>query len=159
MEDVKVRTLQLTSTAFAAGASISDRHTCEGANESPPLEWSGAPAGTRSFALIVDDPDAPSGTFVHWLAWDIPGNATELRANTGPQDIPPTQGRNGFGKPGYGGPCPPQGHGTHHYYFRLYALDSTLGLPTGTTRGRLEAAMRDHVLASAQLMGRYQRGR
>jgi hypothetical protein len=157
--DVKTITLEITSPAFAAGAMIPHPFTCEGANHSPPLAWGTAPHGTRAFALIVDDPDAPGGTWVHWIAWDIPGDSTGLHEHVKPTDRPPTQGINSFGKPGYGGPCPPPGHGAHRYYFRLYALDQPLGLGPTATRAELDAAMRAHVLARAELMGKYRRER
>lgn len=155
--EVKTRTLAITSTAFAMGARIPPTYTCEGTDRSPPLAWDGAPEGTRSFALIVDDPDAPAGTWVHWLAWDMAADATELREDVKPTDSPPTQGLNSFGKPGYGGPCPPVGHGAHRYFFRLYALDKQVGLPPTATRAEVEAAMDGHVLARAELMGKYRR--
>lgn len=157
--DVKTRTLEISSPAFAPGAPIPRTCTCEGENRSPPLSWAGAPQGTRAFALIVDDPDAPAGTWVHWIAWDIPGDATELREDVKPTDSPPTQGISSFGKPGYGGPCPPRGHGTHRYFFRLHALDQPLGLPPTATRAELDDAMDGHVLARAELVGTYRRDR
>jgi hypothetical protein len=145
----------LTSTAFADGASIPRQHTCDGANQSPQLIWADPPAGTRSFVLIVDDPDAPSGTFTHWVLVDIPASASELSAGQGAGGI---GGRNDFGRTGYGGPCPPRGHGVHRYYFRLSALDSpSLNLGRNPTRDSVQDKMRGHVLATAELMGRYER--
>jgi Raf kinase inhibitor-like YbhB/YbcL family protein len=148
---------QLFSTAFADGGSIPALHTCEGADLSPTLEWSGEPGGTHSFALIVDDPDAPAGTWNHWLLWDVPSKIHNL-----PQGFKPgmagVSGRNDFGRTGYGGPCPPKGHGPHRYFFKLYALGlETLGLREGTKRPDLDRAMAGRVLAEAQFMGRFER--
>ena len=144
----------LTSPAFAAGAAIPARFTCDGADVSPPLAWTGAPATTRSLVLSVRDPDARD--FVHWVAYEIPG-ATD---GSLPEAIARSasslkQGRNDFGKDGYGGPCPPSG--THHYVFRLAALDATLGLGDGKKAADVEAAMKGHVLATAELTGTYKR--
>jgi Raf kinase inhibitor-like YbhB/YbcL family protein len=143
----------LTSSAFANGGAIPSRYTCDGENLSPPLTWSGAPNGSRSLALIVDDPDAPVGTFTHWLAWGIDPEAGGLAEG----QPAPVEGRNDFGVIGYGGPCPPPGHGPHRYFFNLYALDSELGLPPGASRLQLERALVGHVLAPAELVGIYQR--
>ena len=152
--------MQITSSAFQPGAPIPRRHTCEGEDVSPPLAWREAPAGTRSFALIMDDPDAPVGTFTHWILWDIPGEASSLEEGMAKAAEVGSikQGRNDFRSIGYGGPCPPRGHGPHRYFFKLYALDvPTLGLAGGSSRGRLETAMRGHILAEAQVMGTYER--
>lgn len=150
--------IQVTSAAFEAGGAIPAKHTCDGANVSPPLAWTAAPAGTRSFALIVDDPDAPSGTFTHWVLFNLPASATGL-----PEAVPPRpvlddgarQGTSSFRRVGYGGPCPPRG--THRYFFKLYALDAMLDLESGAAKDDLTAAMRDHVLDEGELMGRYAR--
>jgi len=142
------------SSAFAEGAMIPALHTCQGADVSPTLEWAGEPAGTRSFTLIVDDPDAPAGVWVHWLLYDIPAKVHTL--SQGVQSTALT-GTNSFGKAKYGGPCPPHGN-PHRYYFRLYALDrASLGLPAGANRAELEHAMAAHILAEAQYMGRFKR--
>jgi Raf kinase inhibitor-like YbhB/YbcL family protein len=147
----------LTSPMFADGQPIPAQFTCDGTDTPPPLQVTDAPEGTRSFALIMDDPDAPNGTFTHWLAYDIPstGAGSSERA-----ELQATAGRtllNGFGRSGYGGPCPPRGHGSHRYYFTLHALDvSSLDLP-GTTRDDLEAAVTAHSLSMARMMGRYER--
>jgi hypothetical protein len=147
----------LSSPSFADGAVIPRRHTCDGDNRSPRLTWGDAPPGTRSFALVVDDPDAPSGTFTHWVLFDVPSSTSEL------PDAPPLgtvgrSGRNSFGKSGYGGPCPPKGHGPHRYFFKLSALDvDSVKLNEGATKAQLEATMEGHVLATAQLVGRYER--
>jgi Raf kinase inhibitor-like YbhB/YbcL family protein len=151
--------MQLSSTAFTEGAPIPAMYTCDATNVSPPLKWSGVPAGAKSLALIVDDPDAPSGTWVHWVLYDLPATASEL-----PEDLPKSQyvaggakqGLNDFRHLGYGGPCPPHGK-PHRYFFKLYALDALLDLKPGATKQDLERAMEKHILAQAQLMGTYQR--
>jgi len=151
--------LRLTSPAFTNGASIPREHTCDGADLSPALQWEDVPAQTRSFALIVDDPDAPAGTWVHWVIFDLPATTRQLaRGVPGDGQLPSgaRQGRNDFKRVGYGGPCPPRGP-AHHYHFRLYALDATLGLSAGASRADVDAAMRGHVLAHAELVGVYQR--
>jgi Raf kinase inhibitor-like YbhB/YbcL family protein len=150
--------LTITSTAFDEGGMIPSQYTCDGAEISPPLSWSGVPEGTASLALISDDPDAPMGTWVHWVLFNVPADATSL-----PEKIPPDQtlsdgslqGVNDSGKFGYGGPCPPGG--THRYYFKLYALDTLLALSERVTKQDLLDAMEGHILAEGQLMGRYQR--
>ena len=149
---------KLTSTAFSNGADIPTKYTCDGADVSPALSWSGAPQGTRSFALIADDPDAPSGTFTHWVLYAIPASTTQLS-----EGLPKTeqtdigrQGRSGFGRAGYGGPCPPPGK-PHRYFFKLFALDTDLNLSPGASRADLERAMKGHVLEQSEWMGRYQR--
>jgi len=149
-------TLQLTSPAFAAEGIIPVQYTCTGKNTSPELNWTGAPEGTKSFALIVNDPDAPVGTWVHWVIFNIPaemrqlpeafGNDKELADGT-------RQGRNSSNAFGYQGPCPPSG--THRYYFKLYALDTTLDLAAGAKKDELLSALDSHVLAKAELMGTY----
>ncbi len=148
---------QLMIPAFRNGEAIPALHSCEGADISPALEWSGEPGGTFSFALIVDDPDAPAETWNHWLLWDIPATAHALAQGLRPGSLG-VSGTNDFGRPGYGGPCPPKGHGPHRYYFRLYALSaSSLGLKSGTKRSSLDAALHGRVLAKAEYMGRYER--
>ena len=148
---------QLAVDAFAQGDRIPRRHTCEGENLSPSLSWKGEPAGVRSFALIMDDPDAPGGTWNHWLLFDIPPSVHSLaEGHKAGQDS--TSGANDFGKLGYGGPCPPRGHGPHRYFFRLYALGVPgLKVPRGAKRSEIDRALRGHVLAEAQYMGRYER--
>ena len=143
----------LTSPAFRPRGSIPARHSCQGANVSPPLRWSAPPAGTRSFALILDDPDAPGGTFTHWVAWGIPASARMLGAGK----APPLEGATSFGAVGYGGPCPPPGDGPHRYVFTLYALDAKPALARGVSKSRLLRAVRGHVLATATLVGTYER--
>ncbi len=146
---------RITSPAFAEGADIPLRHTCDGDNLSPRLTWTDVPEGTRSFALIVDDPDAPGGTFTHWVLYDIPGEAREL----GQGGAIGKSGRNSFGRSGYGGPCPPHGDPPHRYRFTLHALDvPSVAVRTGT-REEVGAAMERHVLGTAQLVGRYRRQR
>jgi Raf kinase inhibitor-like YbhB/YbcL family protein len=144
---------ELTSTAFADGAPIPTKYTADGRNISPPLTWSFLPEGTRSLVLIVHDPDAPSGDFIHWLAWNIdpePGGLSEGEAA-------PTEGANGRGETGYMGPSPPPGHGPHRYFLDLHALDSEIDLEPGASREQLEAAFDGHELAKAQLIGTYER--
>jgi Raf kinase inhibitor-like YbhB/YbcL family protein len=150
--------MQLTSAAFPQGSVIPDTYTCRGANLSPPLSWSGTPPDAKSLALIVDDPDAPKGVFTHWIAWNIPtersGLAPGLPAAGQADSL--YQGSNDFGRAGYGGPCPPQGHGPHRYVFRIYALDTTLHLPPGAARSDLEKALEGHVVDQAELVGKYE---
>ncbi|NJD86386.1 MAG: YbhB/YbcL family Raf kinase inhibitor-like protein [Betaproteobacteria bacterium] len=156
--------LTLKSTAFAADGEIPARYTCEGEDVSPPLAWSGAPAGTKSFALIVDDPDAPDPaapkmTWVHWVLYDIPANAGGLYEDVDPAKLPAgtREGVNDWGRTGYGGPCPPIGR--HRYFHKLYALDAVLGDLGRPKKAALEKAMKGHVLAEAVLVGTYQKGR
>ena len=139
---------------FAAGETIPKRHTCEGVDVSPAIDWSDVPESTKSFALIVDDPDAPGGTWNHWLVWDIPADRGGLTEG----DRAGVSGTNDFGKPGYGGPCPPKGHGPHRYFFRLYAVDAkSLHLKPGARRDDLDRALRTHKTVEATYMGRYER--
>ncbi|HUI82734.1 MAG TPA: YbhB/YbcL family Raf kinase inhibitor-like protein [Candidatus Binatia bacterium] len=150
-------TLTLTSSAFGPGAQIPSQYTCKGNDISPPLQWSGAPPHAVSFAIIMDDPDAPAGTWVHWVMWNLPAHSHSLPEAVHKQeqlDDGSRQGRNSFRKTGYGGPCPPRG-ATHRYFFRLYALDSKLELAPGTGRSELDAAMKGHVLAQAEHMGTF----
>ena len=150
--------LKLNSTAFEEGGMIPAQYTCDGQNISPPLTWSGVPDGAKTLALICDDPDAPRGTWVHWVVYQIPSTEKGL-----PENVParPTldsgarQGTNDFKKTAYGGPCPPSG--THRYFFKLYALDADLNLPPGATKDQLLKAMDTHTLAQGQLMARYKR--
>jgi len=147
---------QVFSPAFADGGWIPDLHTCQGADVSPSLEWTGEPPETRSFALVLDDPDAPVGTWNHWLLYDIAPKMHNLAQ--GYKTGMGLGGLNSWDKPGYGGPCPPKSHGPHRYFFRLYALDvPTLGLAAQARRDALDKAMKGHVLAEAQYMGRYER--
>ncbi len=150
--------MELKSAAFQPGEMIPAKYTCDGPDVSPPLSWSDPPAGTKSFALISDDPDAPVGTWVHWVIWNIPATARLLGANLPKEESLPngaSQGTTDFRRIGYGGPCPPSG--THRYFFKLYALDSTLNLAASTTKKDLEKAMQGHILAQAELMGKYRR--
>jgi len=151
-------TFQLTSLAFNAGEPIPRKYTCDGENISPPLQWTGSPADTKSFALIADDPDAPVGTWVHWVLYNIPASSTHLpKALPNSATLPDgsVQGTNSWPKLGYGGPCPPSG--THRYYFKLYALDARTSLPSSATKEQLLSAMQGHVLAQTELMGTYRR--
>ena len=148
---------RLTSSAFSDGANIPKLHTCEGADLSPALEWSGEPAGVGSYALVVDDPDAPAGVWNHWLLWDIPASTHALAQGFKVGQIGES-GANDFGRPGYGGPCPPKGHGPHRYFFKLCALDlPSLGLRRGAKRSELDRSLKGHILAETQTMGRYER--
>jgi Raf kinase inhibitor-like YbhB/YbcL family protein len=148
---------KLVVSAFEEGGAIPKLHTCDGADVSPSLEWTGEPRDTKSFALIADDPDAPAGTWNHWLLWDIPASVHALAQSFKSGKLG-MSGTNDFGKPGYGGPCPPRGHGPHRYFFKLHALDvESLGLRAGARRADLDRALRTHVLAEAQYMGRYER--
>jgi Raf kinase inhibitor-like YbhB/YbcL family protein len=149
----------MTSTAFASGAGIPKTHTADGRDVSPSLRWEDPPSGAQSFALICDDPDAPMGTWVHWVIWNIPANARGL--NEAAQHIKTltdgaAQGKNDFGRIGYGGPSPPAGK-PHRYFFRLYALKEKLPLEPGASRGDLERAMQGKVLGTAELFGTYRR--
>lgn len=145
---------QLQVDSFGEGAPIPKRFTCDGDDVSPTLHWAGEPAGTKSFTLIMDDPDAPGGTWNHWLLWEIPANVHSILEGGSAG----TSGTNDFGRSGYGGPCPPRGKGPHRYFFRLYAVDTaSLGLAAGAKRPALEKALRRHVLGEAQYMGRYGR--
>jgi Raf kinase inhibitor-like YbhB/YbcL family protein len=151
--------LALKSSAFAPGGEIAKKYSCEGDDVSPALEWSGAPAHTASFALIMDDPDAPVGTWVHWVLWNLPASTQELPAGVAKLeqlDDGTRQGRNSSKKVGYIGPCPPPGK-PHRYFFRLYALDKMLVLAAGANRAGLEEAMKGHVLGQAEYMGTYKR--
>jgi len=149
----------IRAEAFNPGTDIPRKFSCQGSDVSPALVWTDPPAGTQSLVLIVDDPDAPAGTWVHWVLYDLPPNAHRLD-----EALPPAgdvagggrQGTNDFGKTGYGGPCPPPGK-PHRYFFKLYALDSRLNLKAGATKLDVEQAMKGHVLAKAEVMGRYRR--
>jgi Raf kinase inhibitor-like YbhB/YbcL family protein len=144
--------MKITSSAFQEGADIPSKFTCDGADTSPALQVADVPSGAKSLALIVDDPDAPSGLFTHWIVWNISPQTSTIEEGSAPKGV---QGTNDFGKSGYGGPCPPSG--THRYYFKIFALDRELDLPAGTKRSQLDAAMKGHVVAEGQLMGRYAR--
>jgi len=153
------KAITVTSTAFREGEAIPKQYTADGKDLSPPLAWTGVPEGTRSLGLISEDPDAPRGTWVHWVLWDLPPETRELSEGVPAQETLPSgarQGKNDFGKVAYNGPAPPPGS-AHRYYFKLYALDATLDLPPGATKKQLLEAMGGHVLAQGQLMGRYQR--
>jgi Raf kinase inhibitor-like YbhB/YbcL family protein len=151
-------TIQVRSDAFVEGGMIPRRYTCDGEDVSPPLSWEAGPEGTKSIALICDDPDAPGGTFVHWVLYDLPGNTQELREDMPRDKTLPSgakQGVNGFGRTGYGGPCPPRG--THRYFFKVYALDAMTNLPPGRSKADLLGIMEGHILARGQIMGTYNR--
>jgi Raf kinase inhibitor-like YbhB/YbcL family protein len=148
----------LESTAFADGGGIPRRYTCDAGDVSPPLAWSEPPDGVESYALVVEDPDAPGGTWVHWVVFNLPPSATSLPENASELACLPdtaTQGTNGWGRLGYGGPCPPSG--THRYQFRLFALDDTVDLGPDASSADLALAREGHVLAEATLVGLYAR--
>ncbi len=150
--------MEIISSAFNEGMLIPKKFTCDDMDISPPLKWSHAPEGTKTFALICDDPDLPAGTWVHWVLFNLPANVTELSENVPDLEVLPNgarQGTNDFGKIGYGGPCPPGG--THRYYFKLYALAKALNVEPGSSKSELLKAMEGHILSEGQLMGRYKR--
>ncbi len=150
--------IKITSSAFAESGMIPPKYTCDGQDVSPPLRWGSVPEGTRSIALICDDPDAPMGTFVHWVLYNLPAEARELPEGVPVQETLPNgarQGTSDFGTTGYGGPCPPGG--THRYFFKIYALDAPVELSAGATKAELLGAMEGHILAQGQLMGKYRR--
>lgn len=151
----------VTSKNFMDGNCLPIDQTCEGRNVSPHLAWGGAPSSRgKSFSIICDDPDAPSGTWVHWVIFNIPATLNELPEDVhaqGTLDSGARQGKNDFGTVGYGGACPPKGHGVHHYFFKVYALDVMLNLQSGISKSDLEQAMKGHVLAQGCLMGTYSR--
>lgn len=150
--------IQIKSSAFEEGGMIPAKYTCDDIDISPPLAWNSVPDGTKSLALICDDPDAPMGTWVHWVIFNLPADIKELSENIPPQKTLANgakQGKNDFGKIGYGGPCPPGG--THRYFFKLYALDAEFDLDSGATKKQLLKAMEGHILAAGQLIGKYKR--
>jgi Raf kinase inhibitor-like YbhB/YbcL family protein len=152
--------LKIYSSAFEDGGMIPSKYTCDGADISPPLAWSGLPEGTKSIAIINDDPDAPMGTWVHWVIYNIPPTAQGLAEDIKRVEKLPDgtlQGKNSWGRIGYGGPCPPGG--THRYFFKIYALDKMLNLKPGATKEELLTAMKGHILAQAQFYGKYSRKR
>jgi len=158
-ENAQGGTMKISSDAFAANETIPKKFTCDGPDASPKLTWSEPPAKTQSFALIMDDPDAPAGTWVHWVLFDLPAETRELAEGVAKQEQLANgarQGRNDFGKIGYGGPCPPPGN-PHRYFFKLYALDAKLNLNAGVAKADLERAMYGHTLAHSDLIGRYGR--
>jgi Raf kinase inhibitor-like YbhB/YbcL family protein len=151
--------MTISSAAFREGESIPQQFTCDGEDASPPLSWSGVPQAARSLAVICDDPDAPAGTWVHWVLWNLPPSTPSLPGGVPNEGTLPggiQQGKNSWPLTGYNGPCPPPGK-AHRYFFKLYALDSEMTLPDGSGKAALEKAMQDHILAQAQLMGTYGR--
>ena len=154
VDNATLAKLSLTSDGFQNGHPIPAQYSCDGADQTPTLHWSDPPAGTKSFALVIDDPDAPSGTFRHWGVFDIPASARSM----GGGQRAGTEVTNDFGKPGYGGPCPPKGHGPHHYHFKLFALDADrLGLSADAKVADVENAARKHAIAQGELVGIYER--
>lgn len=162
-KDTKLMTIKITSSAFESGSTIPKLYTCDDKNVSPPLSWTGVPAEAKSLALVCDDPDAPRGIWSHWVLIGIDPRVSEIDSGIEPAERvalkpgidPAFQGKNDFGKIGYGGPCPPSG--THRYYFRLYALDRTLDLKPGATRAEVLKAIEGRILAEGELMGKYAR--
>jgi Raf kinase inhibitor-like YbhB/YbcL family protein len=149
----KMTTLTITCQAFTHGEAIPARFTCDGKDVNPALEWGAPPTGSRSLALIMDDPDAPVGTWVHWVVWNIQPNTKQIKENSVPDGA--LQGLNSWKRNSYGGPCPPSG--THRYFFKLYALDMTLDLPATATKADLEKVIKGHILAQGEIMGTYRR--
>ncbi len=150
--------IKITSSAFEDGGMIPAKYTCDGADVSPPLQWDAVPEGTKSIALICDDPDAPMGTWVHWVLFNLLAEARELAENIPAEETLPNgamQGVSDFGRIGYGGPCPPGG--THRYFFKVYALDTKVDLQAGTDKRQLLKAMEGHILEQGQLIGEYKR--
>jgi Raf kinase inhibitor-like YbhB/YbcL family protein len=144
--------MKITSSAFQEGGNIPSKFTCDGSDTSPPLQITGVPSAAKSLVLIADDPDAPSGLFTHWLIWNIPPQTNSVAEGSAPKGV---EGTNDFGKSGYRGPCPPPG--THRYSFKIFALDRELDLRSGAKRNPLDAAMKGHVIAQGELVGRYAR--
>ena len=158
MKTSTVSKMSVSSTAFKDGGMIPAKYTCDGQDVSPALRWDSVPDSTQSLALICDDPDAPHGTFVHWVLYNLPSETRELPENMAADAELPNgarQGTNDFGQTGYNGPCPPGG--THRYFFKVYALDGPVNLPSGARKTDLLKAMRDHILAEGQIMGKYKR--
>ena len=145
-------TMKITSSAFHEGGNIPSKFTCDGSDTSPPLQITGVPSGARSLVLIADDPDAPGGLFTHWLVWNISPQNNSIAEGSAPKGV---QGANDFGKSGYRGPCPPPG--THRYSFKIFAIDRDLELGSGAKRSQVDAAMKGHVIAQGELVGRYSR--
>ena len=144
--------IKITSSAFQEGGNIPSKFTCDGSDTSPPLQVTGIPSETKALVLIADDPDAPSGLFTHWLVWNIPSQTNSIAEGSAPKGV---HGANDFGKSGYRGPCPPPG--THRYSFKIFALDRELDLQSGAKRSQVDAAMKGHVIAQGELIGRYSR--
>jgi len=144
--------MKITSSGFQQGGNIPSKFTCDGGGTTPPLQIADVPSRAKSLVLIVDDPDAPGGLFTHWTVWNISPQTAAIDEGITPKGV---QGTNDFGKSGYGGPCPPSG--THRYYFKIFALDRELNLPSSAKRGQLDAAIKDHVVAQGELVGRYSR--
>jgi Raf kinase inhibitor-like YbhB/YbcL family protein len=152
---VTIGSLTVTSTAFPPNGPIPVDFTCDGADRSPPVTWSAAPPGTQSIALLVDDPDAPGGTFVHWVAFNLPATMVTLPEGTDAASLGGLSGTNGFGRTGYAGPCPPR-HEAHRYHFRVRALNATIDARAGASRDAVDAAMNGHVLAEGVLVGMFE---
>jgi Raf kinase inhibitor-like YbhB/YbcL family protein len=153
MEAQNMSTLKISSPAFKHNSHIPPKYTCDGIDVNPPLTFENIPPGAKSLALIVDDPDAPAGTWVHWVIWNMASDVQTIEENTVPNGA--SEGVNDFGKQNYGGPCPPSG--THRYFFKLYVLDSSLTLNKNTTKADLERAMKGHIIAQSEVIGLYAR--
>lgn len=151
---IRLASMSVTSRAFGNGGAIPVDYSCDGANRSPPIAWSAPPEGTKTLAIVLDDPDAPGGTFVHWVVYDLPPSTLTLSEGADLAALGALEGTNGFDRPGYGGPCPPRRE-MHRYYFHVYALDKALGLKPGASRDEVDAAMSRHVLAEGALMGTF----
>jgi len=158
LEGENAMSIQITSSAFTEGGMIPEKYTCKGEDVSPPLKWSQVPPDAKSIALISDDPDAPGGTWIHWVLYNLPVNITELSEAIPPKEILSNgarHGKNSWGRIGYGGPCPPSG--THRYYFKIYALDIVLNLSVGSTKAQLLKAIEGHILSEGQVMGKFKK--
>jgi Raf kinase inhibitor-like YbhB/YbcL family protein len=158
-QGAKTMSLTVTSTSFRSGGDIAKKFSCDGEDVSPQISWSGAPEGSKAFVLIAEDPDAPAGTWTHWVLYDVPAATTSFDEGLSKAEQLPDglkQGRNDFRKIGYNGPCPPAGK-PHRYFFRLYALDRILNVKPGAARSEIEKAMQGHILAQGEYMGRYRR--
>lgn len=157
-QEKNMNKMKLSSDAFTNEALIPSEYSCEGEDSSPFLKWDNAPSGTKCFALTCVDPDAPMGDWIHWITWNIPADWKSLPKNISPDDQSQfTQGINSWGRTGYGGPCPPVGHGPHRYYFTLYALDKELSLDSLAQIDDLLQAIKDHIIEKAEIMGKYER--
>ncbi|MCL7414740.1 MAG: YbhB/YbcL family Raf kinase inhibitor-like protein [ANME-2 cluster archaeon] len=158
-EETIMKNISISSAAFENGSTMPVEYTCDGADHSPALAWKGLPDGTRSITLIMDDPDAPGRTFVHWVIYNLPADSTELTTavpRNKSLDDSSLQGKNDFGKIGYNGPCPPPGK-PHRYFFKVYALDTVLDLKSGASKSQVEAAMSGHILAQGEMIGKFGR--
>lgn len=155
--DKKGSSVKVLSPSFKANGAIAKKYTCEGENVSPALQWQSDVQGIKSYVLICDDPDAPNKTWVHWIVYNLPSAVTMLKEGVSIADLGGKEGVNDFGKTNYGGPCPPKGHGTHHYHFKVYALNKELAPKEPVTKEGLLASMQGHIMAEGELIGTYER--